>query len=249
MKKSMKMIIGGIVLIIIVTVIIGIVVCNKTSSLETKSNEDVNNKQVDKQIVRQRVVKVDGKLYYDTGKESKDLRCGNMDGKIISNVDNNELPTLDNQSNFKGEYGYQYGVANTIEINIDNKWCIFENTFEIYFYDKQSEDSTKISKILERFETDKYDYNIYACNGIVNIFIQNEEIPLRKALLENKITIEEIIAKADKDLEEGKIIGEMYKDGGSMRYQYENYTIIKCNTLDGNKDVYIGMNGITINDL
>ncbi len=37
--------------------------------------------------------------------------------------------------------------------------------------------------------------------------------------------------------------------GGSIIYQYGNYTIIKCNTLDGNRDVYIGSKDMTINDL
>ena len=34
-----------------------------------------------------------------------------------------------------------------------------------------------------------------------------------------------------------------------MIYQYSNYTIIKCHTLDGNKDMYIGTKYMTINDL
>ena len=43
---------------------------------------------------------VDGKLYYDTGKESTiSGRCGVMDGEITSTVDGSEIPTKDNQSN------------------------------------------------------------------------------------------------------------------------------------------------------
>ena len=59
----------------------------------------------------------------------------------------------------------------------------------------------------------------------------------------------EIIEKANKDLNENVITGDMYEDGGSIRYQYSNYTIIKCHTLDGNRDVYIGSKDMTINDL
>ena len=61
--------------------------------------------------------------------------------------------------------------------------------------------------------------------------------------------MDEIIAKANKDLNENIITGDMYKDGGSMEYHYENYTIIKCHTVDGNRDVYIGTKDMTINDL
>ena len=49
----------------------------------------------------------------------------------------------------------------------------------------------------------------------------------------NKITMEEIIQKANKDLDNNKITGDMYKDGGSMIYQYDTYTIIKCHTIEG----------------
>ena len=41
----------------------------------------------------------------------------------------------------------------------------------------------------------------------------------------------------------------MYKDGGSIIYKYDNYTIIKFHTLDGNRDVYIGNKNMDINDL
>lgn len=40
------------------------------------------------------MVMVDGKLYYDTGKESTiSGRCGVMDGEITSSVDGFEIPT------------------------------------------------------------------------------------------------------------------------------------------------------------
>lgn len=69
---------------------------------------------------------MNGKLYYDTGKTSDSLRCGMLDGKITSNVENTKIPMIDNQANFEGEYGYQYGNGNTIEIAIDDKWYIFK---------------------------------------------------------------------------------------------------------------------------
>lgn len=41
------------------------------------------------------MVMVDGKLYYDTGKESTvSARCGVMDGEITSTVDGSEIPTV-----------------------------------------------------------------------------------------------------------------------------------------------------------
>ena len=73
------------------------------------------------------MVRVNGKLYYDTGKESTiSGRCGNMDGEITSTVDGTEIPMEDNQSNFGSGFGYQYGADDTIEIYMNNKWFVFE---------------------------------------------------------------------------------------------------------------------------
>ncbi len=73
------------------------------------------------------MVMVDGKLYYDTGKESSiDGRCAVMDGEISSSVDGSEIPTEDDQSNFGTGYGYQYGADDTIELLINEKWIVFE---------------------------------------------------------------------------------------------------------------------------
>ncbi|MDE5599172.1 MAG: DUF5301 domain-containing protein [Lachnospiraceae bacterium] len=73
------------------------------------------------------MVRVNGKLYYDTGRESTiSGRCGIMDGEITSTVDGTEIPTEDNQSNFGSGFGYQYGTDDTIEIYMNEKWFVFE---------------------------------------------------------------------------------------------------------------------------
>ena len=121
--------------------------------------------------------------------------------------------------------------------------------FEIRFYDKSMESQQKVRPVLEKSESEKYDYNVYSYMGQVSILIDGEEMALRDALLENKITMDEIIAKANQDLDAGKLDGDMYQDGGSMIYKYGNYTIIKVHNLDGNRDVYIGTPDMTLNDL
>lgn len=122
--------------------------------------------------------------------------------------------------------------------------------FEILFKNRQPIDSyNKVYAILDKSETNKYDYTIYAYDGSVNIRIDGKEYSLKEALSENKITMEEIISKANKDEKDGKIKADMYKDGGSMEYHYENYTIIKCHTVDGNRDVYIGTKDLKLTDV
>ena len=45
------------------------------------------------------MIRVNGKLYYDTRRESTiSEHCENMDGEITSTVDETEIPTEDNQS-------------------------------------------------------------------------------------------------------------------------------------------------------
>lgn len=121
--------------------------------------------------------------------------------------------------------------------------------FEILFYDKQPQSDSKVHKIVDKNETDKYDYDVYLYDGSINIRMDGKDYSLEEALSENKITMDEIIAKANQDEKEGKVKADMYKDGGSMEYHYENYTIIKCHTLDGNRDVYIGTKDLKLTDV
>lgn len=73
------------------------------------------------------MVRVNGKLYYDTGKESTvNDHSESMDGQITSEVDGSKIPTENNQSNFGTGFGYQYGEDDTIEVYMNDKWFIFE---------------------------------------------------------------------------------------------------------------------------
>ena len=120
---------------------------------------------------------------------------------------------------------------------------ISESDFKILFGNNQTPD--KIYSILDKSKTNKYDYNIYAYDGIVTIRINGNNYSLKEALLKNKIAMEEILKKASEDFPNSP----SYDDGGSVEYHYENYTIIKLNTLDGNRDVYFGPKNMTIHNI
>lgn len=77
-----------------------------------------------KEVVR--MVRVDGMLYVDTGKETEGGTCGVMDGTISSTVPEGEIPEKDNQSNFGKGYEYQRGVGE-IDVVIGGKWIRFKN--------------------------------------------------------------------------------------------------------------------------
>ena len=134
MKKSEKIIIGILVLILLVMTAILILTKIKVRKQDIcierdnpASSNEVNNLENSSKEVG-RIVKVNGKLYYDTGKFSENTpRCGTMDGNITSTVAEGKIPTEDNQANFEGAKGYQYAKENTIEIPTDEGWRIFES--------------------------------------------------------------------------------------------------------------------------
>lgn len=120
--------------------------------------------------------------------------------------------------------------------------------FEIIF--NKNLEGKEIVKILEKEENNRYDYNIYSYKGMVDILIEGEKMSLREALLKNKITVEEILEKAYKDVKENnRIFGDSYLDGGSSFYLYKDYQILKCNTLSGNRNLYIGIPSMHIEDI
>ena len=130
------------------------------------------------------------------------------------------------------------------------------NQFNLVFYQKTMIKPKQKETIISKGEMENIDYNVYSFEGNIAINLNSNSleltessISLREALLQKKITMEEIIEKANKDLKEKNITGDMYKDGGSMIYKYNNYTIIKCHTVNGNRDVYIGSKDMKISDL
>ena len=129
MKKREKIMIGILLLILIVMVMVAVLAKREVKQNIGTNVDNLNSQEVENIVKNEekRAVMVKGKIYYDTGRTNNEtLRCGMMDGKIVSNVEETELPKEDNQSNFKGDYGYQYGQDNTIEVLIDNNWVIFE---------------------------------------------------------------------------------------------------------------------------
>ncbi len=86
--------------------------------------ENGNTDTVKKPI---RMIKVDGQLYYDSGKVSENTpRCGTMDGALKQVGAQHEIPKNDNECNFEGAEGYQHATSITKEVPIDGKWVIFK---------------------------------------------------------------------------------------------------------------------------
>lgn len=85
--------------------------------------------------------------------------------------------------------------------------------------------------------------------GINEIYItlDDKEYKLGDALNSGSASIDKLMKKLKSDANSGKIKSEMYKDGGTLLYDAAGYVVIRCNTLDGNRDVYICRSGMNLN--
>lgn len=157
-------------------------------------------------------------------------------------------------------YDYLYGIGSKVLIRYTGNSFIetypvpiTTDNISVDGYDdfklivKNSEEPEK-RKILNNLEINKYssNYDLYYYGlDEVNVEVDNEIISLEEALKAGKLTISGIIKKANKD----NVKSNMYKDGGSMIYWYDDYTIIKMHTISGNRDVYIGSKDMTMNKI
>ncbi len=134
----------------------------------TENGEQKQNNLLEQEKKVPRMVKVNGILYYDTGKlPTVEARCGTPDG-FLETILPNEIPTVDNTSNF-GRYGYQYVDENTIEVDLPTGWTVFsidekEAVFGapknyVTIKDGQIDNQQLIDEFLERVEN-QYDANL-----------------------------------------------------------------------------------------
>ena len=157
-----------------------------TTAVETQPNDNekeatseiemTETEQSSTEIPGDRIpmVMVDGLLYYDTGKESTiEARCGMMDGEITSTVDASEIPTKDNQSNFGVGFGYQYGINNSIDIQMeDGTWFVFQREGTEYIEPTETAENTDITDntitepLFIRMENPSWEY--YTAESVVS---------------------------------------------------------------------------------
>lgn len=97
---------------------------------------------------------------------------------------------------------------------------------------------------------DKKIYTI--CIDKITLKDSNHKIALNKYLSQKDVNLDNTM----KDIID-KIVGEtsivdgsaiMYLDGGTTKYTKNDYTIIACNTNDGNKDIYIATDKFQMED-
>lgn len=131
------------------------------------------------------------------------------------------------------------------QINTDN---ISIDGYEDFKIEVKPSNKIEAKKILNNkdLSADNQDYNLYFYGlDEVNVTVDSKKMTLEDALKSGKMTIQGIIQKANKDFPNAT----SYDDGGSVEYHYGDYSIIKVHKLDGNRDVYIGVPSMKLNDL
>lgn len=180
---------------------------------------------------------------------------------VEPNADEEERKSSDK---IKINYGtdhidYLYGVGRKVvifyngfimesypaQINTDN---ISIDGYEDFKIEVKPSNKIEAKKILNNkdLSADNQDYNLYFYGlDEVNVTVDSKKMTLEDALKSGKMTIQGIIQKANKDFPNAT----SYDDGGSVEYHYKDYSIIKVHKLDGNRDVYIGVPSMKLNDL
>ena len=184
---------------------------------------------------------------------------------VEPNKDEEERRTADKiQINYGEDHlDYLYGIGRKVIIKysgyiketypaqIDTNEILIEGFEEFEISVKESNDKKK-TKILNNQELYKNnsDFDLYYY-GLeeVNIVVDNKTMSLEEALRSGKMTIDGILAKANQDVSDGKIQTEMYKDGGTTEWYYEDFNIVKKHTLDGDRDVFILRNDLKNRDI
>jgi len=234
---------------------------------------NVNNVAVLFEVIdKDRIKKVNGELLF---KENDSQIYNSFVGTVLEetttymivepNEDEEERKSADKiQINYGVEHiDYLYGkgrkviinytgyIKETYPVQIDSNDILLEGyeEFELSIEKSNNKKATKILNNQELYK-DNLDFDLYYYGlDDVKIFVDNKNMSLEEALKSGKMTIDGILAKANQDVRNGIIKSDIYKDGGTTEWYYENYTIIKCHSLDGNRDVYIGIPEMRLNDV
>ena len=111
--------------------------------------------------------------------------------------------------------------ANKVKFDAIKRKKIIDVTYSVYFYD--------IEDVEFEYKGNIFDFKV--------------------ALMNKQLLIDKVIEQAEDDAKSGKNKKEIYMDGGSIKYKYDKFSIIKYNSLDGNRDIYVGKPNMDINVL
>lgn len=180
---------------------------------------------------------------------------------VEPNEDEKERESSDKiQINYATDHkDYLYGIGRKVIIQYNeaikesypaqiNTDYILTDGYENFTLTVKKSENTNKRKILNNTELYKNNsvFNLYYYGlDEVNVTIKGQTMSLEKALKSGRITLDGLSIKANKDFPNAT----SYDDGGSIEYHYKDYSIIKVHKLGGNRDVYIGVPSMKLNDL
>ena len=199
------------------------------------------------EVQNKEYVKIDEDTYIMKTNSFKE----NVDSFIEDEYDVVKMQDVDTMILYESKDQSKVVTVNFTQYNLYTLFDVQEKAgkgteFTITFSTKKK-DGKKI--VVDAKKSEDYDYNIYTYNGKIDIKVKMRTKELKDALKDGDITMERIISQAEKDADAGLITATTFEDGGTKIYQYGTYTILKQNTLDGNKDVYIGPFGMQYEDV
>ena len=131
--------------------------------------------------------------------------------------------------------------------NIKDKYNVYYSTPEEFFilWKKYNCNSDMGLKVIKSENSSKEKYNLYLERDNAKIYFSNKI----NEVIYNNVSLKVYVTSSYQTLDDSfkKITGLLkntvtLKDGGTKIYKSDKYdiTIVKCNTLSGNKDVFIG---------
>ena len=122
------------------------------------------------------------------------------------------------------------------EYNLDSS--LYEKSYDLTYHGRKD---MGIKQIAKSNQYDNIDYGLYTIAGDVTITVEQDMVySLEDALDQKIISVESILNQAKEDEKYGICETALFQDGGSIEYRYNDYTILKLNSLDGTKDLIIG---------
>ena len=122
------------------------------------------------------------------------------------------------------------------EYNLDSS--LYEKSYDLTYHGRKDMGIKQIAKLNQY---DNIDYGLYTIAGDVTITVEQDMVySLEDALDQKIISVESILNQAKEDEKYGICETALFQDGGSIEYRYNDYTILKLNSLDGTKDLIIG---------
>ncbi len=177
--------------------------------------------------------------YYELEKDGKTEKFDKARWQIKRKIDNDKVQLYFNT------YMEIIEVPIICEYNLEGS--VYKQKFELNYV---QEKHMGIEEIAQINEFDNTDFGIYTFGGDALITIEKDMVyNLKDALKQNIITTNDILEYIKLDEKYGVCEAHLYSDGGSIEYIYPEFTVLKYNTLNGNKDLIIGMKGQIINEV